>query len=126
MDRKMYEPTEKQEQKWAALEPLEMPTDDEFRAIWKRAHHGTLRGWGICKRDWILTNMKNHREYQMGLWQGAVDAARGISYQHEALTDENMNCYNLGYYRGYTGYQSNRRGWDAQTRTNFDAQYLND
>lgn len=126
MDRKMYEPTERQEQKWAALTPVEMPTDDEFRANWKRSHHGKLAGWGMGKRDWILNNMKATREYQMALWQGAVDAARGISYQHEALTDENMNCYNLGYYRGYTGYQSNRRGWDAQTRTNFDAQYLND
>ena len=126
MKRKMYTPTESQEKRWAAVRPLEMPTDEEFKANWKRRHHGKLTGWGLGKRDFIVKNLKQTREYQMGLWQGSVDAARGIEYQHEAMSDENVNCYNLGYYRGYNEYTRNRRGWDAETRARFDALYLSD
>lgn len=120
--RKMYQPTNNQERKWARHEALEMPSDEEFKAIWAKAHHGKVRGWGMQKRNWILNNMKRSREYQMGLWQGRVDAARGMDYAEE----RNENTYNLGYYQGYTGYESNRRGWDRATRERFDAQYVND
>lgn len=122
MDRKMYEPTANQERKWAQFNPPPMPTDDEFKAIWRKTHHGKERGWGIQKRNWILSNMAQSREYQMGLWQGRVDAARGLPYSEE----RNENTYNLGYYRGYTEYESNRRGWDRETRARFDAKYLTD
>ena len=122
MNRKMYEPTENQERKWAKVEALTMPTDDEFKAIWKKSHHGKVTGWGIQKKNWILSNMTKTREYQMGLWQGRVDAARGLDYSEE----RNENTYNLGYFRGYTEYESNRRGWDKDTRARFDAKYLAD
>ena len=121
MDRKMYRPTEKQEQKWAAFKASEMPGDGEFQARWAQAHHGKTAGWGMGKRDWITGNMANSREYQMGIWQGRVDRARGLDYAEE----RNENTYNVGYYRGYTEYESNRRGWDAQTRQRFDEQYVN-
>ena len=116
MERKIYGPTKSQERRWGNLEPIKMPTDDEFKAMAKR------RPWGLVKRDWVISNMKNTREYQMGLWQGRVDKARGLDYSEE----RNENTYNLGYYRGYTGYESNRRGWDRETRARFDEQYLSD
>lgn len=116
MIRKIYEPTALQERKWSNLEPIAMPTDEEFKATAKR----TRRPWGLVKRDFVLANLKHTREYQMGLWQGRVDAARGLDYSEE----RNENTYNLGYYRGYTGYKSNRRGWDRQTRQRFDEKYL--
>lgn len=122
MDRKMYEPTEKQEQKWSRLQLSQLPTDGEFQARWKNAHHGKLTGWGMGKRDWIIANLTQSRDYQMGLWQGRVDKARGLEYSEER-TD---NTYNLGYYRGYTEYESNRNGWDAGTRQKFDEKYLVD
>ena len=122
MDRKMYEPTNSQEKRWAreAARVVAMPTDEEFKSRWAKCHHGVERGWGIGKRDWILSNMTRTREYQMGLWQGRVDKARGLGYSEE----HNENTYNLGYHRGYTEYESNRRGWDAATRQRFDKTYL--
>lgn len=122
MGRKTYEPTKNQERKWAKLQSIEMPTDDEFKAIWKKAHHGKERGWGMGKRNWVLGQMKNSREYQMGIWQGRVDAARELDYSEE----RSENTYNLGYNRGYANYQSNRRGWDRNTCARFDAKYLTD
>ena len=121
MERKMYEPTEKQISKWNALIVPEMPTDEHFKTQWKKAHHGKETGWGMGKRNWVLSTMTNTREYQMGLWQGRVDAARGLEYSEE----RNENTYNLGYYRGYTEYESNRRGWDNATCQSFDEKYLN-
>lgn len=122
MERKLYQATESQETKWAKLALPEMPSDDWFKAAWKKRHHGKVTGWGMGKRDWIVSNLKNSREYQMGLWQGRVDAARGLDYSEE----RNENTYNLGYHRGYTEYQSNRKGWDAATREAFDAQYVSE
>jgi len=124
MDRKAYEPTQRQQQKWAALAPAAMPTDDEFKSDWARHHHGTTRGWGLGKRQWIIQNLSNHREYQLGLWQGRVDAARGLDYQEPHTDDENANAFNLGYHRGYTSYASDRNGWDQTTRQQFDQKYL--
>lgn len=123
MERKVYEPTKNQERKWSEFESrqAEMPTDEEFRARWAKCHRGKEAGWGIGKRDWILTNMTKSREYQMGLWQGRVDAARGLDYSEE----RNENTYNLGYHRGYTEYESNRQGWDSATRQRFDEKYVN-
>ena len=126
MERKLYEPTEKQIEKWNAMGPAAMPSDEEFKETWKRRHGGRERGWGIAKRNYILSNMTRCREYQMGLWQGRVDAARGLDYQEKmADDDENANAYNLGYYRGYSEYESNRRGWDQATRDAFDQKYVN-
>lgn len=122
MERKLYEPTAKQVENWAKLTPVQMPTDEEFKAKWAKQHHGKTTGWGMGKRQWIISNLSNSREYQMGLWQGRVDAARGLDYSEE----RNENTYNLGYFRGYTEYESNRRGWDAATRQRFDEKYLAD
>lgn len=116
MNRKMYEPTKNQERKWSQFDNLEMPSDDDFRTRAKKER----KPWGILKRDYILSQMTQTREYQMGLWQGRVDKARGLDYAE----DRNENTYNLGYYRGYTGYESNRQGWDAATRQRFDEKYM--
>lgn len=123
MDRRMYTLTEKQAEKCAAADAMQpaMPSDDELKAAWKRQHHGKVTGWGLGKRQWIISNMGRGTEYTTGLWQGAVDAANSLSYQE---LDEDKS-YNLGYYRGYTSYDSNRRGWDAGTRERFDNLYLN-
>lgn len=118
--RKMYEPTKNQERKWAKFSDIKMPTDEQFKTRWAKTRHGKTRGWGIAKRDFVLSNMTKAREYQIGLWQGRVDAARGLPYSEE----RNENTYNLGYHRGYTSYASNRRGWDTATRQRFDAKYL--
>ncbi len=118
MTRVMFQLTERQLRKCS---PLEIPSDEWFRSEWKRRHGGKETGWGMGKRDWLLVNLKNDPEYQRGLGQGRVDKARGLDYSEER-TD---SAYNLGYYRGYTGYESNRRGWDAVTQERFDAEYVN-
>lgn len=126
MERKMYQPTEKQTQKWAAMQIPQMPTNEQFQAMWKKAHHGKLAGWGLGKRDWIIGSLSGTREYQMAMWQGRVDAARGLDYQGAEPTDENANAANLGYYRGYVGYKNGgMKGWDAETRQRFAAEYIN-
>jgi hypothetical protein len=121
MDRKMYTPTEKQEKKWSEYLEIIIPNDEWFKDNWKHTHHGKAAGWGIGKRDWIVSRMTATREYQLGIWQGRVDAARGLDYSEE----RNENAYNLGYYRGYTEFESNYRGWDMRTRARFDAEYRN-
>ena len=118
MDRKMYEPTKGNLKKWARYQPVEMPSDEEFKAKATKQR----KPWGILKRNFVLGQMTQTREYQMGIWQGRVDAARELDYSEE----RNENTYNLGYYRGYTGYRSDRRGWDAATRARFDEKYLSD
>jgi len=120
MTRKMYEPTKNQEHKWAEFNNIEMPTDEEFKARWTKAHHGKVKGWGIGKKNFVLSKMVKTRKYQMGIWQGRVDKARGLSYSEE----RNENTYNLGYYRGYNDYESDRRGWDRTTRQRFDEKYI--
>jgi len=114
----MYEPTRGNEKKWARYQPVDMPSDDEFKTRAKKSR----KPWGIIKRDFILGQMTQTREYQMGIWQGRVDAARELEYSEERTE----NTYNLGYYRGYTGYKSDHRGWDAATRARFDEKYLSD
>lgn len=120
-ERRMYQPTEAQEQKWAQFVAPAMPTDEQFRAWWKKAHHGKVTGWGMGKCNWIVSQLKYSREYQMGLWQGRVDRAQGLDYSEE----RNENTYNLGYYRGYTNYHSDMRGMDAESRQRFAAEYAN-
>jgi hypothetical protein len=128
MDRKIFTPNEKQAKKFENLyqtyeEALaSIPNDEEIKNIWKKAHHGKVTGWGMKKATMIENAMTGTKPYQMGLWQGRVDAARDLPYSEE----RNGNLYNLGYYRGYDGYQSNRGGWDVQTRNEFDQKYLVD
>lgn len=121
MERKMYELTERQIEK-ARRAHFEMPSDDEIKARWAKRHGGKVSGWGMLKRDLALAQLKGDIEYQRGLWQGRVDKARGVPYSEE----RNENSFNLGYYIGYTEYESNRCGWDQATRDEFDEKYLSD
>ncbi len=120
MERKMYEPTTKQEAKWGAFTAPEMPSNEWFQERWKKDHHGKLTGWGMGKRDFVLRHMTSTREYQSGIWQGRVDRARGLPYSEE----RNENTYNLGYHRGYTNFESDCGGWDRATREQFYQTYV--
>jgi len=124
--RVMYEPTEKQIAQWEKKKFSDLPTDEEFKADWARKHGGKLAGWGLAKRKFMLGQLQCCMEYSIGLWQGRVDKARGLAYQHEAPSDDNINAYNHGYHNGYCSYESNRGGWDAGTKQRFDEKYLND
>ena len=109
MERTLYQPTEKQSAAWVDSDKKvkSMPSDDEFKARGKKER----KPWGILKRDWIVSEMKNTSEYQRGIWQGRVDCATGYGYSEE----RNENTYNLGYYRGYTEYESRGTGgWNAE------------
>lgn len=97
-----------------------MPSDEEFKARWAKKHGGKTAGWGILKKNWVLSEMTRTRSYQMGIWQGRVDAANGLEYSEER---EN-SPYNLGYHRGYTGFQSDFRGFDKQTQERFMEKYV--
>ena len=126
-ERMMYEPTESNLKKWNRFEAErvaagrdQMPTDEQFKEVWAKAHRGKTAGWGLGKRDWIINNMQCSRDYQYGLWQGRVDAARGLEYSEERID----SAYNLGYYRGYTEFESNWKGWDAATRESFASKYM--
>lgn len=123
-NRVMYQPTNKQLTKWGTPGDFNidsrMPSDDEIKASWAKSHNGKTNGWGMKKRDLKLSIMTGSYDYQLGIWQGRVDAANGLDYSEE----RNENTYNLGYHRGYTDYNSDRKGWDAATRQRFDAQYV--
>lgn len=123
MTRKMFTPTDKQIEKWSRFVTPEIPTDEWFKDRWARDHHGKMTGWGMGKRDWIVSNMKNTMEYQMGLWQGRVDKANGLEYSEE----RSYKTYNLGYYRGYCEWDPdprNSNGMDSATYTNFIQTYV--
>lgn len=112
---KQYQPSPKQAERWSGQSiPDPIPSDEQFQAEAKRRR----RPWGILKRDWVLRNLRHTKEYQRGLWQGQLDKARGVPY----TKDREDAAYNFGYYAGYRDYESNRRGWDPQTRAWFDAQ----
>jgi hypothetical protein len=121
MNRKMYVPTDKQESNWARLTVYETPSDEVFKHSWAKSHNGKEAGWGMGKRDWIIRNMCQTREYQMGLWQGRVDAAQGLEYSEE----RNEKTYNVGYYRGYLSFDSYRARseWGHEVYVKFMAEY---
>lgn len=131
MERKMYVMTEKQIARFANkptqdevdIQVAELRSgvaDEDFKANWKRRHHGKVTGWGLGKCQTILDILSGTIEYQRGIWQGRVDKARGFGYAEERLE----KSYNMGYHIGYCEYESNRRGWDAATRARFDAEYV--
>lgn len=113
MERKIYQPTEKQEQKWEKFEQLNpMPSDDEIKA------HSGKKPWGLVKRDMILARMVSTREYQIGIWQARLDKLCGLDYSEE----RNENTYNLGYYRGYVNFESDWNGLDDGSKNRLLAQ----
>ena len=131
MERKLYQMTEKQIARFAdkptqaeidikVAELRDGSRDEGFKADWKRRHHGKVTGWGMGKAQCIIQLLQGTIEYQRGIWQGRVDKARGLGYSE----DRAEKSYNLGYYRGYTEYESNRRGWQADQRAEFDTLYV--
>jgi hypothetical protein len=125
MERK-YQPTEKQLVKWKALKPAEMPTDEEFKVQWKRQHGGKLTGWGMAKRDWVIQHSDDHLtctvEYNIGLWQGRVDAAAGLPQAE--TPNYHTSPYEYGYYRGYTSFGSFWNGYDRNAKVDFETKYI--
>jgi hypothetical protein len=116
LERKLYEPTEKEKARGESFEPPIPPTDEQFKIMAKKSR----KTWGIVKRDWMLSLLACNPDYGRGMGQGRVDAARGLEYSEE----RNQNAYNLGYYRGYTNYHSDRKGWHEKIRAEFDSKYL--
>ena len=116
MNTPTYELTKGQIKKIARCYTEEIHDDAHFKARAKKER----RPWGILKRDWILTNMKFTDGYQLGLGQGRVDQANGLSYAEKGESKE----FNMGYHNGFTSYNSDRRGWDAATRERFDTKYI--
>jgi len=127
MDRKQYQPTEKQLQKWGTLKSSEMPSDDEFKAAWKHSHHNVERGWGMGKRDWVVNHANDHLiwtiEYNIGLWQGRIDALQGL--EPIETPDYHNDPYQYGYFHGFNGFESFWHGYDAQARAKLIEQYSN-
>lgn len=122
MERIIYEPTERQLSNWnfAGNRAPTLPTDEQFKMMAKKSR----KPWGLMKRDWIVSNMKSCREYQLGLWQGRVDSATGWGYDKSVDVDANVNSYNLGYYRGYNEYEGRGTGgWDMTQAAWFKAKY---
>lgn len=101
MERKFFTLTERQMRKCASVE---LPSDDEFKAIWMQSHHGKAAGWGMGKRDWIISNMRMTPEYQRGIWQARVDLLNGLDYSEERID----SAYNLGYWTGWDEGSLNR------------------
>ena len=119
MERKMYEPTKNQERKWGVPGrdwESGMPTDEALKIRAKKEH----KPWGILKRDTKLSVMTATYEYQIGIWQGRVDAANGLEYSE----DRSENTYNLGYHRGYTNFSSDFNGFDTTTQERFNKKYV--
>lgn len=124
MERK-FNPTEKQLEKWSKLAPAAMPSDDEFKAAWKRAHHGKETGWGMMKRNWVALHADDNLtctvEYNLGVWEGRIDAMNNAT---PMATDEyHTNPFHYGYYTGYNEFKSFWNGFDRNARADFEAKY---
>ncbi len=113
MERRIYQPTQKQT---SLPTTISLPSDAEIKAQAARCR----TPWGLVKRNLALKALRGTHDYNIGLWQARVDAARGTGYSEERFSRE----YNLGYHQGYTGYQSDRNGWDPTIREQFDSAYL--
>ena len=50
--------------------------------------------------------LKGDPEYHRGIWQARIDRANGLTYSEE----RNDSAYNLGYYRGWTNYETDLKG----------------
>lgn len=128
MERKQFEPTEKQIEKWSALVAPTMPTDDEFKAQWKKAHHGKETGWGMGKRNWVAGHVNDSLvytvEYNLGLWQGRVDAVRDTEPME--TNEYHTNPFHFGYYTGFHGFASFWKGYGQEARDQFNQIYLSD
>lgn len=124
MERKQYEPTEKQIKLWSTLHPAEMPTDEDFKATWKRQHHNKETGWGMGKRAWVAQHANDHftqtTEYQIGVWQGRVDALRGEDRGETGTLD---TPFQNGYDFGFDTFQGFWKGYDAVARQSFIQKY---
>lgn len=108
MTTKTYQPTEKQITTWSKLAPASMPTDDGFKAQWKRQHHGKETGWGMAKRNWVACHANDNLtcsfDYELGVWQGRVDA-----FRNEPMAETpnyHTSPFEFGYYAGYTNFNS--------------------
>ena len=133
MERKMYQMTAAQMKRFEnkptqaevdikVAEIRSGSRDADLKATWKERHRGKITGWGLGKAQLIIDLLQGTIEYQRGIWQGRVDKARGLEYSEERAE----KSYNLGYYRGYFEYESNRHGWQPAQRAEFDALYLSD
>lgn len=102
MERKMYRLTEKDLAKCAQIAQT---------AALKRQHADTNKvrlgkKYGLECRDAALYALKGNPEYMRGIWQARIDRANGLDYSEE----RNEGAYNLGYYRGWTNYESDLGG----------------
>lgn len=113
MERKIYKPTERQVAKWDEFEKNNLLPSDE----WIKNHCGR-KPWGLVKRNIILSRMTSTRDYQIGIWQARLDKLCGLDYSEE----RNEKSYNLGYYRGYTGFDSDWNGLDDNSKNRLLAQ----
>lgn len=120
-----FQPTEKQIERWNQIKTPVMPSDDEFKAQWKKSHHGKEAGWGMEKRDWVANHANDHLtytvEYNIGLWQGRVDAMNGDA----AIETNNYHTdpYQNGYYSGYNNFASFWKGFDRNARADFQSKF---
>jgi hypothetical protein len=102
MSRVMYQLTEKE------LKKLQGKAEAaQKRREWADANKKKLgKRYGIECRNAGADALKGDPEYQRGIWQARIDKARGLEYSEDRLE----SAYNLGYYRGWSNYESDLKG----------------
>ena len=104
MNRKMYQLTERDTEK---ANRVREQAERELAHIEENADRlRKQKKYGLRKRDVARRALKGDTEYVRGLWQGRIDRVRGMDY-----TDERPgSSYNMGYYTGWNGLESDLRG----------------
>lgn len=102
MSRVMYQLTEKQIEK--CRKEAEFAQNRRDRADANKEKLG--KKYGLECRAAGADALKGDVEYQRGIWQARIDKANGLEYSEERLE----SAYNLGYYRGWSNYDSDKRG----------------
>jgi hypothetical protein len=123
MNRK-YQATNKQTEKWNSLKVPVMPTDEEFKRMWKSQHNKKETGWGMGKRDWMIAHANDSLEFtadfNYGLWEGRVD---GLNKRISEVWDES-EAFQYGYRKGLATFESFWKGCDPSVKKDFSEKYL--
>ncbi len=102
MTRKIYTLTEKDLKKAAQFASAATNRKDRVEAN----PSGYKKVQAAKRRAASMDALKGDTEYHRGIGQARVDRANGLEYSEE----RNDSAYNLGYYRGWTNYETDIKG----------------
>jgi len=94
MERKIYQMTEKQIEKY---QPFNHDYYEQSLAAFDVNKEKLGKKFGLKKRDYASTMIRQSREYAQGMWQARLDRFMNVNY----IDDKSNKYYSLGYYTAW-------------------------